>query len=156
MARTAFDALMEIDQPVFGLTRRRGPWGRRRWHDWLTEGAFVPTSDVFARNGDLVIRVDLPGIDPAKDVTITLEEGELTVKGERREDKEVKDKGYYWHESSYGSFERHLQVPAQTKESDIKAEYRDGVLEIVVPKAAAPAPASTAKQIPIKTVEPAK
>ncbi len=151
MPRTYWDELMEVDRPFIDIFRSlAGPWGMRTLFPRGENRPFLPAVDVFERNGDLVMRFELPGIDPAKDVQVTLEAGELTIKGERKEEKEVKEKGYYRHESSYGSFERHLPVPEGTKESDIKAEYKDGVLEVLVPKAVKPA-AGPAKAIPIKT-----
>jgi HSP20 family protein len=141
---------MEIDRPLLDLFRRLAPLGlgpRFRRGD----GGFLPAVDVFDRDGDLVIRFELPGIDPAKDVWVTLEEGELMVKGERREEKEVKEKGYHRHETSYGAFERHVPVPADTQESDVKAEYKSGVLEVTVPRAAKATAKPAARAIPIKT-----
>lgn len=115
----------------------------------ISDVAFVPSSDIFARNGDLVIDLALPGIDPAKDVTVQLEDGELVVRGERRHTEEVKDEDYVRMESTYGSFERHLSVPEGTTEKDIKAEYRNGVLEIVIPSGAKPLAKPEPKAIPI-------
>ena len=114
---------------------------------------FAPASDVFARNGDLVIDLELPGVDPAKDVTVSIEDGDLVVRGERKQTKEVKEEDYYRMETSFGSFERHLPVPEGTKEEDVKAEYKNGVLEIVLPSGAKKIekPKAKIKAIPIKT-----
>jgi HSP20 family protein len=94
---------------------------------------FVPTTDVFARNGDLVIRLDLPGIDPEREeVGLTVKDGELAIRGERKQDKEVKEADYYLTEACYGAFERHFPVPIGTDEKAVRVQYKDGVLEVVV------------------------
>jgi HSP20 family molecular chaperone IbpA len=97
---------------------------------------FVPVCDVFGREGDLIVHLEVPGIDPEKDVTIQVEDDVLVIRGERSTNEEVEEKDYYRMESSYGSFERRLPIPEGVKEDDIVATYADGVLEIVLPGAA--------------------
>lgn len=85
-------------------------------------------------DGDaLVVRAELPGIDPDKDVELTVTEGMLHVRAEREEKSEHKTKQGYRSEFHYGAFERSLPLPAGTKEEDVSASYRDGILEIRVP-----------------------
>ena len=88
-------------------------------------------------DGHYVVRAELPGIDPAKDVDITVREGRLTIKAERSEKKESKGRS----EFSYGSFIRSVPLPAGADEDDIKATYDKGILtvSVAVPKEAAPA-----------------
>lgn len=93
---------------------------------------FPPTTDVFPRDGDLVVRLELPGIDPARDVTVTLEGGTLVVAGERRQRTEVKEEDFYRMESRYGTFQRRITLPEGIDETMIAAEYRDGIMEVVV------------------------
>jgi HSP20 family protein len=112
---------------------------------------FVPAVDVFKRGGDLVVKLDLPGIDP-KDVKVKLDEGLLTVTGERKADSEIKEEGYYRRESSYGLFERRMAVPKGITEAQIKAEYDNGVLMITMPGATKIEGHPKAKEIPIKQV----
>lgn len=97
---------------------------------------FVPVCDVFGREGDLVVHLEVPGIDPQKDVTIQAEDDVLVIRGERSTKEEVEDKDFYRMESSYGSFERRLPIPEGVTEDDIVATYADGVLEVVLPGAA--------------------
>ncbi|HET6713516.1 MAG TPA: Hsp20/alpha crystallin family protein [Actinomycetota bacterium] len=97
---------------------------------------FMPVCDVFGREGDLIVHLEVPGIDPEKDVTIQVEDDVLVIRGERSTKEEVEDKDYYRMESSFGSFERRLPIPEGVKEDDIVATYADGVLEIVLPGAA--------------------
>jgi len=125
----------------------------------LPEGVqrpFVPVCDVFARDGDLVVKVELPGIDPAKDVKVTVEDDVLIVHGERTYKHEVDEKDYYRMESAFGSFERRLPIPEGVDEDKIVGTYTDGVLEIVLPGAATlleepPKQEPVVKVIPITT-----
>lgn len=112
---------------------------------------FVPTMDVFERGDDLVVKLELPGMDPEKDVTIEVREGTLVIKGERRREKEVKEEAYYRMEASYGSFERRIEVAVD--KSRITATYADGVLEVIVPDGAIKEKAeeAEARKIPVLT-----
>jgi HSP20 family protein len=112
---------------------------------WWTED--VIRVDEFRENGTLVIRAELPGIDPDKDVEVTVADGMLTIEAERHADKKVEDKGYLCRELRHGSFTRTLPLPTKVTETDVKADYKDGILEIRVP---APK-AVPAKKIPIRT-----
>lgn len=115
----------------------------------VATGSFPPATDVFQRDGDLVVRLELPGIDPQKDVTVSLEEGLLVISGERKQKTEVTREDYFRMESRFGSFRRQFRLPEGVDESKIHAEYRDGVLEIVVGGAAKAAPKAPAKSIPV-------
>ena len=96
--------------------------------------AWVPTTDVFARVDDLVIRVSLSGVYP-EDVDVTLSNGVLTVSGERRS--ELDEVSFYVRERYYGAFRRSITLPAGVDGSDISAEFENGLLEITVRGAAA-------------------
>ena len=105
----------------------------------------IPVED-YVEEGTYVVRAEMPGIDPAKDVEVTVSEDVLTIRGERRE--EQKDRNH--HEFHYGSFERSVRLPRGTKVEDIKAAYADGVLELRVPvKGEEP----TALRIPVQRSE---
>jgi HSP20 family protein len=114
---------------------------------------FVPVTDVFVRDEDLVVRVELPGIDPA-DLKVTIEDGYLVIRGERTKDEEVKEEAYYRMEASYGTFERFIPLPEGFEESRIEAVYTEGVLEVIVPAAAKALEPPKPKAIPVKTTEP--
>jgi HSP20 family protein len=81
----------------------------------------------------LVVRAELPGIDPEKDVDVTVTDGVLTIKGERQEKKEHKEKDSYRSEFRYGSFVRRIPLPTGVKQDDVTAAYKDGVLEVRAP-----------------------
>lgn len=99
-------------------------------------GAQMIRVEEFEEAGQYVLRAELPGIDPDKDVDIAIAEGLLTVKAERRE--ETKDGGRT--EFRYGTFTRTLRLPAGAAEEDVKATYHNGILEIRVPIAEANKP----------------
>jgi HSP20 family protein len=103
----------------------------------------------FQAEGDLVIRAEIPGIDPERDVEITIDDDVLHITAERRQEEGAEDKDYYRREFRYGSFRRNLQLPRGVGDSDIKATYRNGVLEIRVPLPKETEQASTAKKIPV-------
>lgn len=86
------------------------------------------------RDGDTeVVRAELPGIDPQKDVDLTVADGMLRISAERRIEDRTEDKGYLRHELRYGSMSRTLPLPEGVTESDITATYQDGILEIRIP-----------------------
>ncbi len=144
------DEIVELDRPFEEFFRTlAGPWPFRPLLALNPSKHYIPTADVFARNGDMVVRIDLPGIDP-KDIKVRYEDGELVVMGERKAEKEIKEEGYYRKEAAYGIFERHMTLPKGVKESEIKAEYDKGVLEISVPKTLRTESLPKAKEIPVK------
>jgi HSP20 family protein len=106
-----------------GMTRQRAGQAQSLWS---------PQLDVFRRGDELVIRADLPGLSK-EDVTVDLEEGVLTIRGERRQEAQEDREGFYWSERSYGSFERSVPLPEGVDESQARASFRDGVLEVTVP-----------------------
>jgi HSP20 family protein len=121
----------DIDRMFRGLAESFGTTrGSDQRVDWL------PAADVLTKGEDLVIRLELPGIDPDKDVEIMVEDGTLHVRGQRQETEEEKGEGYIRRETSFGMFERVLPLPPGAKTDDLKATYNDGILEIVVPGAA--------------------
>ena len=98
-------------------------------------GEWTPAVDVFERNGDLVVMAEIPGID-AKELDVTVEDNVLRLRGERKHESETEKEGYYRHERFHGTFERSIPLPAEVETEKIDATYTDGVLEIVLPKAA--------------------
>lgn len=159
MLRNIWDELEEMNRTfdeTFSLAPTYRTYPFRRFFNYLPapkmiEKPFVPVTEVFAEKGDLVIRLELPGIDPLKDVTVTLEDGELVIKGVRKQEKELKEKNVYRMESWYGEFERHFIMPPKIDEKAIHVEYRNGILEVVVKGAVEEVEAkkAKAKTIPI-------
>jgi len=87
----------------------------------------------FQDGSTLVVRAEIPGIDPDKDVDVSVSGGMLHIKAEREERTEHKEKDGYRSEFRYGSFQRSIALPAGAKEEDITASYKDGVLEVRAP-----------------------
>ena len=87
----------------------------------------------FVEDKTLVVRAELPGIDPEKDVDISVADGSLVIRAEKEETSEKKDKDSYRSEFHYGSFVRAIALPSGVDEAQIVASYRDGVLEVRVP-----------------------
>jgi HSP20 family protein len=120
------------------------PWERDRAL-WKADG-WMPAIEGHVDNGALVIKVDLPGIDP-KEVSISVGENRLTIEGERKHEENKEEKDYRYREVAYGKFSRTIALPDGVATDAIKATYKDGVLAITMP---APA-AVTAKKIPVET-----
>jgi HSP20 family protein len=113
-----------------------GHEGQRRTH----ATAWVPSTDVFARGEDLVIRVSLSGVYP-EDVEIILSNDVLNVAGERRSElDDVEEEVFYVRERYYGVFRRSWALPAGISEDDVSADFENGLLEITVRGGAAAAP----------------
>jgi HSP20 family protein len=104
--------------------------GGRAGHE--SEPELIPALESFVDQGRLVVRADLPGIDP-KDVEITVSGDQLTIRGKRERVREEKDPALVHREVSYGSFERSVRLPEGVKPEEIKAAFHNGVLELTVP-----------------------
>jgi HSP20 family protein len=88
----------------------------------------------FRDDGTLVIHADLPGIDPEKDVELTVADGMLHIEAERHEEEKREEKGYVRQELRYGALSRSLPLPEGVTAADITATYKAGVLEIRIPE----------------------
>ena len=95
--------------------------------------SWSPSVDIFETEGEIVVKSELPGMD-RKDITLHLESNVLTLRGERKFEKETKEENYHRIERSYGNFSRSFSIPATVDEEQIRADYKDGVLKIVLPK----------------------
>jgi HSP20 family protein len=92
-----------------------------------------PMVDIYDREGEIVIKAELPGLEK-KDITIDVKDRVLTLKGERAYDNETKDEKYYRRERAYGKFQRSFTLPAGLDAEKIKADYKDGLLSVEIPK----------------------
>ena len=114
------------------------PWFRP------TDGDYLPVES-YVDGNTLIIKADLPGVD-AKDIQVSVEGNQLTIKGERKARQEHKQGDYFHQEVRYGSFARTMALPEGVNANEMKARYHNGVLEISMP-----APASMAsKKVPIE------
>ena len=136
-----FDQLDRLfDQWTGGFPFRRPATAGSAW----SQAQMIPV-DQFREDEGLVIRAELPGIDPEKDVEVTVTDGMLRIEAERREEERSEEEGYVRRELRTGAFARILPLPDGVTEDDIKATYENGILEIHVP---IPAP-SPARKVPV-------
>jgi HSP20 family protein len=101
------------------------PSGERMW---------APAVDMWETKDNVVLSFEIPGVRE-KEVSVAITGDLLTVKGDRRFEREVKDESYHRLERVYGKFERSVQLPMAVQSDKVKALYRDGVLEVTLPKA---------------------
>jgi len=106
---------------------------------------WTPAVDITEHDDDFAVKVELPGINK-DDVKITLDSNILTLRGEKKQEKETKKENYHRVERSYGSFQRSFTLPANVKSDKIDASYKDGILTINLPKAEEAKP----KQVEVK------
>ncbi len=104
-----------------------------RREDLWAEGVWVPAVDMFETDDKVVIKAELPGLEK-KDISLDLQNGVLTLKGERKSENEVKEENYYRREMSYGKFVRSFSLPVDVDADKIKAEFKNGLLTVEVPK----------------------
>ena len=104
-----------------------------------TGRTWVPAVDVWETEKELVYAFDLPGI-PEDKISVEFDDGALTISGERERTDEVREEGFYRYERRFGSFSRTVGLPQGVTEDAVKADYRDGVLEVKVTKPEAPKP----------------
>jgi HSP20 family protein len=106
---------------------------------------WAPPIDVVDRPNEILVRADLPGVTE-KDLQVTVNDRTLSIHGERKEEHEEKDENYYFSERSSGSFTRSLVIPTGVNADQTEAKFKNGVLEIHLPKAQE----STGKRIEVK------
>jgi len=145
-----FDAFLGAQEDLNRMFRRT--WMRPPGTDeGLVEGGkWAPAVDIYESGDSLVVEAELPGMDP-KDIDITVDDGVLTIRGERKHEKEVEEENYYRVERAYGFFQRSVKLPADSETDNVKASYEAGVLRITVPKAEPKKP----KAVPV-TIETRK
>ncbi len=133
-----FNRLFNNFTSRFGLTEKDedGEYENAVW---------MPLTDVSEDKNNFVLRLDLPGVDK-EDVKISYSDGQLSISGERKQEKETKESKFHRVERVYGKYYRAFTLPSQIKEDKIDAEFKNGQLIITVPKAEEAKP----KEIPIK------
>lgn len=109
--------------PTFYSERRRD----------LLEGEWLPKVDVAETDKDIIVTAELPGVKQ-EDVTITVVDDILTIKGEKKEEKEIKKEDYCSIERSYGTFQRSISLPNSVMADKAKATHKDGIFTITIPK----------------------
>lgn len=110
-------------------------------------GSFMPSLDVKESDKEFTIRAELPGVEE-KDIEVTVTDEAVTIKGEKKEEKEDKGKNYYYMERSYGSFNRVIPLSTETDANKAEAGFKNGVLNITIPKSQSAKAKGT--KVPIK------
>ena len=118
------------------MTRRHFDWLQTpEWSSRFETPWFEETMRVeqYEEGNELVVKAEMPGLDPAKDVDIQVVDERLRIRAERRQETKVEEKGRYRSEFHYGSFSRTLPLPTGATEADVNATYKDGILEVRMP-----------------------
>jgi HSP20 family protein len=126
--RNLVDIQGEVNRLLDTFVGRATQSGNAQGRTWL------PAVDMRETKNDLVLKVELPGVQE-KDVTVSITGDLLTIRGERRWEDESKDHKFLHVERAYGQFERMIQLPMAVQADKVKAVYRDGILEVTLPKA---------------------
>jgi HSP20 family protein len=109
--------------------RVRPAWGEEE----ITKGAWVPPVDIYETTNSIVLKAELPGISK-EDINLEVKDNTLTLKGEKKFEKEVKEDNYFRVERAYGSFQRAFTLPSTVQHEKVKAKFKDGILEVQLPK----------------------
>jgi HSP20 family protein len=112
-----------FSDPFFPAETAGDEGSRNVWH---------PAVDIFEKDSKMIIKAELPGMDK-KDISLDIQNGVLTLRGERTYENEVKEENFYRREMSHGSFVRSFTLPVEIDSDQIKAEFKDGILTIEVP-----------------------
>lgn len=129
-----WDPFRELEEMSERLNRAFArPVARTNGKETLTVADWVPTVDISETEGEYLIKAELPEVKK-DDVKVTLEDGVLTITGNRRQEKEEKTTKYHRVERSYGTFVRSFSLPDLVDETGVKAEFKDGMLNLHIPK----------------------
>jgi HSP20 family protein len=115
------------------LGRRLSPFWPERWWPAASMKITTPAVDLYEEKDDIVVKAELPGMEK-DNIEVNLSDNRLTIKGEKKQEEEVKKEGYYRSERSYGSFVRTLELPRKVQTDKVKAAFKSGILEIRLPK----------------------
>jgi HSP20 family protein len=139
--REPFDLFEDLREELSRLWGQRPLMARplRQPFGELGEGLWVPRMDVYEKDNYLIIEAELPGVKK-EDVEVKIDQGDLVIDGERKTETETKEKDYYRMERAYGSFHRRFPIPFEVGAEQIAAAYKDGVLEVRIPKPAGSKP----------------
>jgi HSP20 family protein len=108
-------------------------FGERLFPTRIWEREWAPSLDVSETKDNFVVKAEVPGID-AKDIDISLSGDVLTIKGEKKQEREEREEDYHLVERSYGGFSRSVRLPAEVESGKIKASYKNGILKVTLPK----------------------
>ena len=142
-----FTVLAKMDRDFDDLVRRG--WGAARPSAMTTMSGFVPAVELVREGEDVVVRLELPGVDVERDVTIEVERGKLVISGERRDTRGEATEGLLVRELRYGQFRREFALPNGISPEQVEAGYDAGLLDVRVRGVVQPEP--QAVRVPITT-----
>lgn len=119
------ERMLDLVDPLFPLSRRKMA---------AEGGVWAPPIEVYEEKDKYVIKADLPGLNK-EDIDVAVSKNVLTIKGERKAEKESQEKDYYYCERYYGNFLRSISLPGSVDANKIVATYKDGILSLELPKA---------------------
>jgi HSP20 family protein len=120
-----------VMEDFFG--RRMKPWLPERWFKTEDLDFTAPAVDLYEEKDDIVVKAELAGMDK-ENIEVNLTDHTLTIKGEKKKEAETKEKDYYRSERSYGAFLRTLELPKEVHADKVKANFKNGILEVRLPK----------------------
>ena len=137
MSLVKWDPFVELEDVSKHLNRIFGrfPSHVEPSRELLTMADWTPSVDITETDTAYLIKGEIPGVNKA-DVKINIEAGMITIRGERKQEKEEKDKKFHRIERSYGSFMRSFRLPDNVDETAVKAEFKDGMISVTLPKSA--------------------
>ena len=140
---TSWDPFKELQEFGERVNRAFGrlPMRRGNGNEALTVADWAPIVDISEDDKEYVIKAEIPEVDK-NNVKVTVQEGVLTIQGERKKETEQKGKRYHRMERTYGTFLRSFVLPEDTAEDKVQAEFKDGMLLVHVPKTEKPKPKS--------------
>ncbi len=144
MSLVKWDPFVELEEVSKQLNRIFGksPARTEPERELLAMADWAPDVDITETDTAYLIKGEIPGVNK-EDVKVNIENGMLTMSGERKQEKEEKGKKFHRIERSYGSFMRSFRLPDNIDESAVKAEFKDGMLNVTLPKSAQAKPKST-------------
>lgn len=98
---------------------------------WIVEGA-TPSVDVYEQDNNVIVKAEVPGLSK-DDLEVTATEDSICLRGEFKQDEEVKEEGFYRRERRFGKFQRLIPMPSAIKRDEVKATFKDGILQITAP-----------------------
>ena len=119
------DRMNQIFEDALSRTRGR--------EEGLGTGMWTPAVDIYENNDSVVVKAELPGVEKDQ-IAVEVKDGILSLRGERKFEKEVKEESYHRIERSYGSFQRSFSLPVTVDQEKVTAQFKNGVLEVKLPK----------------------
>lgn len=145
MKLTKWDPFREMED-MFDRYTRALSWPRRGSQEIMTTGDWAPRVDIAETDKEFTIKAEIPEVKK-EDVKVTVDNGILTIRGERKQEKEEKDKKFHRVERFYGSFTRSFTLPDNVDETKIEASFKDGMLNLQVPKTAESKPKAISVEV---------